>query len=85
MADYRDLIEEEHEQHPVWFGIIAKDAADFTALVPVILPDWDEHLQWGPCRWQARNTIDLPQKGDRCLVIFDNRRDPWVTAWWPYG
>jgi hypothetical protein len=25
-----------------------------------------------------------PHKGDECLVILDNRNNPWVASWWPY-
>jgi hypothetical protein len=65
-------------------GIVAKSATDFTSLVPVILPDFDEHLQWGPCRWNSRDAVSLPIKGDPCLVVFSNTREPWIIAWWPF-
>lgn len=66
------------------YGTIAKAPVDFTALVPVILPDFDETLEWGPCYWQSRDPVTLPAAGDLCLVVFDNRRQPWVIAWWPF-
>lgn len=25
----------------------------------------------------------LPALGDEALVVFDNRRNPWVVMWWP--
>lgn len=65
------------------YGIIAKAPVDFTALVPVILPDFDPTLQWGPCPWQSRDAVSLPAAGDPCLVVFDNQRRPWVITWWP--
>jgi hypothetical protein len=84
MSDMRDEIPEQPEGRDVWRGVVAASAADFADLVPVILPEFDQHLQWGPCRWQPRGDISLPAKGDTCLVMFDNRRDPWIVAWWPF-
>lgn len=67
-----------------WTGRVATDASDFADMIWVILPDLDEELRIGPCRWQSRNSIDLPSRGDVCLVIFDNENRPWVPVWWPY-
>lgn len=82
--DFRDLKEEAAEGRLIWRGTIALTATDFTTLLPVILPDYDEVLQWGPCRWQSRDATSLPALGDECLVMFDNLRRPWIVAWWPY-
>jgi len=84
MPDFRDLFEEFPDQAPVWYGTFAKDVNDFIDLAPVIIPEFDPHLQWGPCRWQSRDATSLPRKGDQCLIIFDDRREPWVVAWWPF-
>jgi hypothetical protein len=69
-----------------WYGIIAANATELSDLLPVIIPEFDQHLQWGPCRWQSRDmtTDNLPHKGDPCLVVMDNRRNPWIVAWWPF-
>lgn len=83
-VDFRDLQQPQGEMLTAWRGIVAKAAVDFTTLVPVILPDYDDTLTWGPCRWQARDAVTLPHKGDKCLVIFDNTRTPWIIAWWPF-
>lgn len=82
--DWRDLIPETAEGRMVWFGIVAAAAVDLSTLIPVIIPDFDENLQWGPCRWQARDAISLPAKGDECLVAIDNQHNPWIIAWWPF-
>jgi hypothetical protein len=66
------------------YGTIAEAATDVTDPVSVILPDFDEELRWGPCFWQSRDAVSLPARGDRCLVMFDNRRTPWIVAWWPF-
>ena len=83
--DWRDVLTEDPEVGAVaHFGTIAQSAADLTDLVPVILPDFDPNQQWGPCRWQSRDAVSLPARGDACLVIFDNQRNPWIVAWWPF-
>lgn len=69
----------------VWYGIINTTVTEFDQRVRVIIPEFDEHLWWGPCRWQSRDATTFPQKGDECLVIFDNRREPWIIAWWPFN
>jgi hypothetical protein len=68
----------------VWQGKIATAPTDFAQRVQVIIPDFDAELRWGPCRWQARDEVSFPVVGDSCLVIFDNDREPWVVAWWPF-
>lgn len=66
------------------YAIIGATATDMADLLPVIIPEFDPHLLWGPCRWQSRDAISLPAKGNPCLVMFDNRRDPWIVVWWPF-
>lgn len=68
----------------IWRGTVAADVADFADKMYVIMPDFDPHLKIGPARWQARDAVSLPAKGDDCLVIFDNDREPWVPVWWPF-
>ena len=67
-----------------WYAKIAVDVADFDDMAYVTIPAFDPNLRFGPCRWQARNHIDLPSRGDQALVIFDDRRQPWIVAWWPF-
>lgn len=80
--DFRDLAPGYESQHLTWYGIIAETATTVDQLLPVVLPDWDDTLQWGPCRWQFKDNVNFPQRGDGCLVIFDNNREPWITSWW---
>lgn len=84
MTDLRDLVEAPSEGRILWYGKITADAADFTDLVPVVIPEFDAQLEWGPCRWQSRDATSMPVAGNECLVAFDNRRNPWIVAWWPY-
>lgn len=67
-----------------WAAVVAADVVDFTHLCGVIITAFDEHLTWGPYRWQPRDAVSLPAKGDSCLVIFDDNRDGWIVSWWPF-
>jgi hypothetical protein len=67
-----------------WQGVFSRDVADLTNLAYVTIPDMDPHLEIGPCRWQSRDQVSLPVKGDVCLVIFDNDNAPWIAVWWPF-
>lgn len=84
MTDFRDLKGDETDVPVSMHGIIAATLTDFAQLAPVILPEYDPDLVWGPCRWQSRNDTDFPAKGDECLVVFSNRREPWISVWWPF-
>jgi hypothetical protein len=81
--DFRDLHPEAGEGRIAWYAIVSRGATDLSDLIPVIIPDYDKNLEWGPCRWQARDATSLPAKGDECFVVFDNRRQPWIVSWWP--
>jgi hypothetical protein len=72
------------EGRMVWYGRIHRDITEFDQRVKVIIPEFDPLLWWGPCRWQSRDATTFPANGDECLLIFDNRRQPWVVAWWPF-
>ena len=52
----------------------------------VTLPGFpDPKLQFGPCRWQARDAVTLPERGNPALVCFDENDVPWVIAWSPFS
>jgi hypothetical protein len=85
VPDFRDLAPDVEIQHLTWAGIIAESPTNFAQPITVILPEWDQHLEWGPCYWQPRDAVTLPIKGNECLVIFDSNRAPWIVAWWPFS
>jgi hypothetical protein len=68
----------------LWYGTIAETVGDFAERVMVNLPDFSPDHQVGPCMWQSRDDVNMPTRDDRCLVVFDNRGQPWVLAWWPF-
>lgn len=68
-----------------WYAVVAKTVTDLSESVYVVIPDFDPDLQFGPCRWQSRDATSLPARGDEALVVFDNKRRPWVIAWWPFS
>jgi hypothetical protein len=87
MTDLRELIERDHHhliESKVWRATIASSPASFDEEVEIIIPDFDQSKRWGPCRWQSRNNVDMPARGDEALAIQDNLRRWWVIAWWPF-
>jgi hypothetical protein len=43
----------------------------------VVVPEFDPTLRFGPCEWiGAADT----SRGDLCLVLFDDEREPWVIV-----
>lgn len=84
MTDIKHLTPPRIEGRICWYGTIAETPSDFAQEIHVILPEFDTKLRWGPCRWQARDATSFPERGDECLVVFDNRRVPWIVAWWPF-
>jgi len=67
----------------IWFGTIAADVLDFDVKAYVNITDFDTQNRIGPCRWQSRNTVDKPLRGDWCAVVLDNRGNWWILVWWP--
>lgn len=68
----------------IWFGTIAETITEFNQRCRVIIPEISRTTQMKGCFWQARDGTSMPQRGNRCLIAFDNRRQPWVIAWWPF-
>lgn len=71
--------------HPLWRGLIAAAPTDIDQRVSVRIPDMNQDLVFPNVRWQTRDAVTLPQRGDSCLVAFDNDHEPWVIAWWPFA
>lgn len=69
----------------IWSGTVATNAAGMTSTVEVLIGAFDAKHRFGPCRWMARDATALPERGDSCLVVFDEKQRPFVIAWWPYG
>lgn len=67
----------------LWYGTVADDVADYYDQAYVVLPDLSTDHQFGPCFWPRRDETLLPTRGDRCAVVFDNRGQAWMMAWWP--
>jgi len=62
----------------VWSGTIA--APPEGDAVEVTLDGWDSSLRFGPARFQVRSDR-TPERGDACLVAFDEDLEPWVIGW----
>lgn len=68
-----------------WRGVVASHPSDVSERISVKIPDMNASLVFPNVRWQTRDSTSLPDKGDACLVVFDNDREPWVVAWWPFS
>lgn len=66
-------------------GRLATTPSDMAEKVYVIIPALSTDQRIGPCRWQARDDVSLPARGDRCYVVFDDNQEAWVIAWWPFN
>jgi len=72
-------------QDGAWFATVATSAGALSDLIEVVIPAFSTTHRWGPCRWQSRDDTSLPARGDQCLVIFDDKRQPWIVSWWPFS
>jgi hypothetical protein len=64
-----------------WSGKIAVTPASVNLPTEVTLNAFDRNLRWGPAKWQPFGT-EKPQRGDECLVVFDEKQRPYVVIWW---
>lgn len=70
----------------IWKGKIANTISGATQKLFVTIPDLDptgDDLRVGPCEWDSNDSVTFPQRGQDCLVIFDNDLLPWVISWSP--
>lgn len=65
-----------------WQGRVAEDVTAADQLAYALIPDLADDVQIGPARWSAPGDT-FPNRGDHCLVIFDNGQQPWLIVW-PY-
>lgn len=68
----------------IWRGVISSAPVDFADRVTIQIPEMTDTLVFPDLRWMSRDSTTLPAPGDSCLVLFDNDREPWVIAWWPF-
>jgi hypothetical protein len=67
-----------------WRGTIARAPSDELDTVDVLIDAFDATHRHGPARWGPRNdTGGLPDRGDVCIVVFDEQDRPYVIGWWP--
>jgi hypothetical protein len=81
MTIFDDLPAIQHGIEGVWSGIIATAPINGNAPVMVLVPGIDSQTRIGPCRWVKKGT-DLPNRGDACLVVWDEQQKPYVIVWW---
>lgn len=66
----------------ICLGRVLVAPAGFNDPMTVVLPDFDTglHYEIPASRWTQSRGQTLPQRGDECLVLLDNRGDAWVPA-----
>ena len=67
----------------VWRGTIAKAPSGDYGTVEVLIEAFDNTHRFGPARWGPRDALGLPERGDPCIVVFDEQDRPYVIGWWP--
>lgn len=89
MSRINDLLKHQRGQgaqvRAFWRGVVASNPSDLSDRLSVVVPEFDPQFKWEGCRWQSRDDHSLPASGDPCVLVLDNRNEPWVIAWWPEG
>lgn len=67
----------------IWQGTVVYPPLNPGGFVGVSVDDMNPDLVFNNVHWQARDNMSLPEVDDRCLIIFDNHREPWMVTWWP--
>lgn len=83
-ADLASLGDDPYGREPVE-GIIAQAPATAHDLLLVTVPsfDADDDPQGTRMRWSGPRGDDLPNPGDRCLVVYTRDGTAWSPVWWP--
>lgn len=81
---YDDLPDQHASPLVVWSATFAKNITDFAQKAQIVIPHLDPNQRWENCLWQSRNDLDLPQRGNKCLAIFDENNQIWIPVWWPF-
>lgn len=95
-SDFINLVKQSPLHRPTSvLGRVAVTMNGYTDDLWVTIGSFDGHRQrWGPCRWLNPSTVaatftapegamwwqKLPQRGDPCLVHFDENETPWVST-----
>jgi hypothetical protein len=83
MTELVDLVRRRAHRPQAVLGRVATTLSSPDDDLFVTIGSFDGHRQqWGPCRWAPRPepASNLPQRGDDCLVIFDEHEAPWVLV-----
>jgi hypothetical protein len=78
MSDLLDTFRADEPSATAVQGYIANDPVDEFDNLYAILPSFDAHQRWGPLLGAGNPTNYA--RGDDCLVIFDEDRDPWLSG-----
>lgn len=84
MSDLFDNLPTGQPLQRIWQGTIAEDIVDFGDRASIIVPSFTSEIQITGCRWQSRDDLNKPNRGDACLAALDDNNEWWVIAWWPF-
>jgi hypothetical protein len=87
MSDLTDLsASSQRIPDPETYEAIISEDATAGQPVYVVIPEFDPHLNHGPCPWTPIVTPDgifFPHKGDPAIVIQPEAGNPWIAGWEP--
>lgn len=81
----KELLRKDSTTIDLWQGYVVSSPTDLSDRLSVVVPDFDTQFVWDNCRWQSRDATSMPAPGDACLLVLDNRQEPWVLSWWPFA
>jgi hypothetical protein len=74
-----DALPAQETMDGVWRAVVAKAPANASSPIEVTIKSFDTTFRWGPCAWLSRG-LSLPQRGDPCYVVFDEKQQPLVLV-----
>jgi len=82
MADLTRTRTESEASPPGQLGHVTTPPAALGDPFTVTVPGFSGEHFYELTRWQSRGAT-LPAVDDEVLVLFDDKEEPWVAAWWP--
>lgn len=89
MARHRATPKKPPREPQAYEGRFSRTPGDVETPGWVHLDGTAEGAEDGPCPWSPRVSalggLQMPEKGDRCIVVISNDQRPWIVGWWPHA